>query len=94
MDGNAMDTMLTDLQKASSELSKSRAAMEAALQQSTPPATKAADSSLSTSEMLSSACISTKLSHHRALLWPLLQCSVAKPAETNCFWPFDNASSR
>ena len=54
-----MDAMLKDLQKVSAELSRSRAAMEAALQQSTPPAAAAADSSLSKSEMLPSACFDT-----------------------------------
>ena len=47
---SAMDNMLKDLQKVSAELSNSRAAMEAALQQSTPPAPAAANRDLSTSE--------------------------------------------
>lgn len=70
MDGNAMDAMLADLQKASSELSKSRAVMEAALQQSMAPATAAADDDLPMSEMLPSACASGQLSLQQACSWP------------------------
>ncbi|CAK0782613.1 hypothetical protein CVIRNUC_005815 [Coccomyxa viridis] len=55
IDGTAMDAMLKDLQKVSSELSKSRAAMEAALQESTPPGTAAAHSSLSMSAVQEAA---------------------------------------
>ena len=57
MERNAIDAILKDLQKVSSELSKSRAAMEAALQQSMPPAKAAADVDLS-SEMLPCALAS------------------------------------
>ena len=70
MDGNAMDAMLIDLQKVSSELSKSRAAMEAALQQSMAPATAAADDDLPMSEMLPSAFASGQLSLQQACSWP------------------------
>ena len=75
-----MDAMLKDLQKVSSELSKSRAAMEAALQESTPPGTAAAHSSLSMSEMLPGACASGQLSHQQACSWPHAWWNTAKPA--------------
>ena len=71
MEGSAVDALLKDLQKVSAELSKSRAAMEAALQQSTPPATAAGDSALSMSEdprpMLApqSSCLINRLAYGR-----------------------------